>query len=129
MVFLCIWIFVKVKEFKSKLGKEKNSCLVVKCGEVVIIWVFIYLEGKCVCWEFVIDDYDIGFGVYFDWIFVISIDIIVQVSDFSDDEDEEEEEEEEIEEFVLVGDVERGFRSFLWGCYGEVMFVYWWDSY
>lgn len=77
MVFSCIWIFVKMKEFKSKLGKEKNSRLVVKRGEVVIIRVFIYLEGKRVCWEFAIDDYDIGFGVYFDWIFVISIDIIV----------------------------------------------------
>jgi len=29
----CIWTFAKMKEFKSKLGKEKNSRLVVKRGQ------------------------------------------------------------------------------------------------
>lgn len=93
----CIWTFAKVKEFKSKLGKEKNSRLVVKRGEVVTIRVPTHPEGKRVCWEFATDDYDIGFGVYFDWTPVTSTDITVQVSDSSEDEDEEEEEDEEIE--------------------------------
>nr|XP_040130715.1 protein TMED8 isoform X3 [Ictidomys tridecemlineatus] len=93
----CIWTFAKVKEFKSKLGKEKNSRLVVKRGEVVTIRVPTHPEGKRVCWEFATDDYDIGFGVYFDWTPVTSTDITVQVSDSSEEEDEEEEEEEEIE--------------------------------
>lgn len=83
-----------MKEFKSKLGKEKNSCLVVKRGEVVTIRVPTHPEGKRVCWEFATDDYDIGFGVYFDWTPVTSTDITVQVSDSSEDEDEDEEEEE-----------------------------------
>lgn len=86
-----------MKEFKSKLGKEKNSRLVVKRGEVVTIRVPTHPEGKRVCWEFATDDYDIGFGVYFDWTPVTSTDITVQVSDSSEDEDEDEEEEEEIE--------------------------------
>lgn len=93
----CIWTFAKMKEFKSKLGKEKNSRLVVKRGEVVTIRVPTHPEGKRVCWEFATDDYDIGFGVYFDWTPVTSTDITVQVSDSSEDEDEDEEEEEEIE--------------------------------
>uniref|UniRef100_A0A2I3RLN2 Transmembrane p24 trafficking protein family member 8 n=1 Tax=Pan troglodytes TaxID=9598 RepID=A0A2I3RLN2_PANTR len=125
----CIWTFAKVKEFKSKLGKEKNSRLVVKRGEVVTIRVPTHPEGKRVCWEFATDDYDIGFGVYFDWTPVTSTDITVQVSDSSDDEDEEEEEEEEIEEPVPAGDVERGSRSSLRGRYGEVMPVYRRDSH
>ncbi|XP_038192545.1 protein TMED8 isoform X2 [Arvicola amphibius] len=125
----CIWTFAKVKEFKSKLGKEKNSRLVVKRGEVVTIRVPTHPEGKRVCWEFATDDYDIGFGVYFDWTPVTSTDITVQVSDSSEDEDEEEEEEEEIEEPVPVGDVERGSRSSLRGRYGEVMPVYRRDSH
>uniref|UniRef100_A0A8C8ZIJ5 Transmembrane p24 trafficking protein family member 8 n=2 Tax=Lemuridae TaxID=9445 RepID=A0A8C8ZIJ5_PROSS len=125
----CIWTFSKVKEFKSKLGKEKNSRLVVKRGEVVTIRVPTHPEGKRVCWEFATDDYDIGFGVYFDWTPVTSTDITVQVSDSSEDEDEEEEEEEEIEEPVPVGDVERGSRSSLRGRYGEVMPVYRRDSH
>lgn len=86
-----------MKEFKSKLGKEKNSCLVVKRGEVVTIRVPTHPEGKRVCWEFATDDYDIGFGVYFDWTPVTSTDITVQVSDSSEDEDEDEEDEEGLE--------------------------------
>ncbi|XP_052594577.1 protein TMED8 isoform X2 [Peromyscus californicus insignis] len=125
----CIWTFAKVKEFKSKLGKEKNSRLVVKRGEVVTIRVPTHPEGKRVCWEFATDDYDIGFGVYFDWTPVTSTDITVQVSDSSEDEDEEEEEEEELEEPVPVGDVERGSRSSLRVRYGEVMPVYRRDSH
>lgn len=93
----CIWTFAKVKEFKSKLGKEKNSRLVVKRGEVVTIRVPTHPEGKRVCWEFATDDYDIGFGVYFDWTPVTSTDITVQVSDSSEDEEEEEDDDEEIE--------------------------------
>lgn len=93
----CIWTFAKMKEFKSRLGKEKNSRLVVKRGEVVTIRVPTHPEGKRVCWEFATDDYDIGFGVYFDWTPVTSTDITVQVSDSSEDEDEDEDEEEEIE--------------------------------
>ncbi|XP_005390257.1 PREDICTED: protein TMED8 isoform X1 [Chinchilla lanigera] len=125
----CIWTFAKVKEFKSKLGKEKNSRLVVKRGEVVTIRVPTHPEGKRVCWEFATDNYDIGFGVYFDWTPVTSTDITVQVSDSSEDEEEEEDDEENIEEPVPVGDVERGSRSSLRGRYGEVMPVYRRDSH
>lgn len=125
----CIWTFAKLKEFKNKLGREKNSRLVVKRGEVVTIRVPTHPEGKRVCWEFATDDYDIGFGVYFDWTPVTSTDITVQVSDSSEDEDEDEEEEEEIEDTVPVGDVERGSRSSLRGRYGEVMPVYRRDSH
>ncbi|XP_036286317.1 protein TMED8 [Pipistrellus kuhlii] len=125
----CIWTFAKMKEFKSKLGKEKNSCLVVKRGEVVTIRVPTHPEGKRVCWEFATDDYDIGFGVYFDWTPVTSTDITVQVSDSSEDEDEDEEDEEGLEDPVPAGDVERGSRSSLRGRYGEVMPVYRRDSH
>ncbi|KAG8514390.1 Protein TMED8, partial [Galemys pyrenaicus] len=121
----CIWTFAKMKEFKSKLGKEKNCRLVVKRGEVVTIRVPTHPEGKRVCWEFATDDYDIGFGVYFDWTPVTSTDITVQVSDSSEDEDEDEEDEEEIEGKFSV----RGSRSSLRGRYGEVMPVYRRDSH
>lgn len=125
----CVWTFAKMKEFKSKLGKEKNGRLVVKRGEVVTIRVPTHPEGKRVCWEFATDNYDIGFGVYFDWTPVTSTDITVQVSDSSEDEDEYEDEDDEIEDVVPVGDVERGSRSSLRGRYGEVMPVYRRDSH
>lgn len=82
-----------MKEFKTKMGKEKNARMVVKRGEVVTVRVPTHPDGKRLCWEFATDDYDIGFGVYFDWTTVTSTAITVQVSESSDEEDEEEEEE------------------------------------
>lgn len=94
MVPPCIWTFAKMKEFKNKLSREKGNRLVVKRGEVVTIRVPTHPNGKRVCWEFATDDYDIGFGVYFDWTPVTTTDITVQVSDSSEEEDEDEEEAE-----------------------------------
>ncbi|KAM6254319.1 protein TMED8 [Spheniscus humboldti] len=117
-----MWTTEKMKEFKAKMGKEKNGRMVVKRGEVVTVRVPTHPDGKCICWEFATDDYDIGFGVYFDWTTVTSTAITVQVSESSDEEDEEE--EEEIEGLAPVGDVERGSKSYLRNRYGEIMPVY-----
>ncbi|XP_009877058.1 PREDICTED: protein TMED8, partial [Apaloderma vittatum] len=117
-----MWTTEKMKEFKAKMGKEKNGQMVVKRGEVVTVRVPTHPNGKCICWEFATDDYDIGFGVYFDWTTVTSTAITVQVSESSDEEDEEE--EEEIEGLAPVGDVERGSKSYLRNRYGEIMPVY-----
>ncbi|XP_064006518.1 protein TMED8 [Pogoniulus pusillus] len=117
-----MWTTEKMKEFKAKMGKEKNGQMVVKRGEVVTVRVPTHPDGKCICWEFATDDYDIGFGVYFDWTTVTSTAITVQVSESSDEEDEEE--EDEIEGLAPVGDVERGSKSYLRNRYSEVMPVY-----
>ncbi|XP_040456364.1 protein TMED8 [Falco naumanni] len=117
-----MWTTEKTKEFKAKMGKEKNGRMVVKRGEVVTVRVPTHPDGKYICWEFATDDYDIGFGVYFDWTTVTSTAITVQVSESSDEEDEEE--EEEIEGLAPVGDVERGSKSYLRNRYGEIMPVY-----
>uniref|UniRef100_A0A8C9FCB9 Transmembrane p24 trafficking protein family member 8 n=1 Tax=Pavo cristatus TaxID=9049 RepID=A0A8C9FCB9_PAVCR len=121
------WTTGKMKEFKAKMGKEKSARMVVKRGEVVTVRVPTHPDGKRVCWEFATDDYDIGFGVYFDWTTVTSTAITVQVSESSDEEDEEE--EEEIEGLAPVGDVERGSKSYLRNRYGEIMPVYRRDSH
>ncbi|XP_053835702.1 protein TMED8 isoform X2 [Vidua macroura] len=117
-----MWTTEKMKEFKAKMGKEKNGRMVVKRGEVVTVRVPTHPDGKCICWEFATDDYDIGFGVYFDWTTVTSTAITVQVSESSDEEDEEE--DEEIEGLSPVGDVERGSKSYLRNRYGEILPVY-----
>ncbi|XP_073205390.1 protein TMED8 isoform X2 [Lepidochelys kempii] len=122
-----IWTTCKIREFKAKMGKEKNAQLVVKRGEVVTVRVPTHPDGKRVCWEFATDDYDIGFGVYFDWTPVTSTAITVQVSESSDEEDEEE--EDEIEGLTPVGDVERGSKSSLRNRYREIMPVYRRDSH
>ncbi|NXG09450.1 TMED8 protein, partial [Sakesphorus luctuosus] len=117
-----MWTTEKMKEFKAKMGKEKNGRMVVKRGEVVTVRVPTHPDGKCICWEFATDDYDIGFGVYFDWTTVTSTAITVQVSESSDEEDEEE--DEETEGLSPAGDVERGSKSYLRIRYGEIMPVY-----
>ncbi|XP_066178087.1 protein TMED8 isoform X2 [Sylvia atricapilla] len=117
-----MWTTEKMKEFKAKVGKERNGRMVVKRGEVVTVRVPTHPDGKCICWEFATDDYDIGFGVYFDWTTVTSTAITVQVSESSDEEDEEE--DEEIEGLSPAGDVERGSKSYLRSRYGEIMPVY-----
>nr|XP_020650015.1 protein TMED8 isoform X1 [Pogona vitticeps] len=119
------WTSSKIREFKMKMAKEKNSRMVVKRGEVLTVRVPTHPDGKRVCWEFATEDYDIGFGVYFDWTSITSTAITVQVSESSDEEDEDE----EFEGPIPVGDVERGSRSYLRNRYGEIMPVYRRDSH
>ncbi|XP_074852815.1 protein TMED8 [Carettochelys insculpta] len=121
------WTTCKIREFKAKMEKEKNARMVVKRGEVVTVRVPTHPDGKRVCWEFATDDYDIGFGVYFDWTTVTSTAITVQVSESSDEEDEEE--DDEIEGLTPAGDVERGAKSYVRNRYGEIMPVYRRDSH
>ncbi|XP_048340961.1 protein TMED8 [Sphaerodactylus townsendi] len=120
------WTSAKIRDFKTKMSKEKNARMVVKRGEVVTVRVPTHPDGKRVCWEFATEDYDIGFGVYFDWTPVTSTAITVQVSESSDEDDEEE---EEFEGPIPVGDVERGSKSYLRNRYGEIMPVYRRDSH
>nr|XP_060613838.1 protein TMED8 [Anolis sagrei ordinatus] len=119
------WTSSKIRDFKAKMAKEKNTRMVVKRGEVLTVRVPTHPDGKRVCWEFATEDYDVGFGVYFDWTPVTSTAITVQVSESSDEEDEEE----EFEGPIPVGDVERGSKSYLRSRYGEIMPVYRRDSH
>lgn len=120
------WTSAKIRDFRTKMAKEKNARMVVKRGEVVTVRVPTHPDGKRVCWEFATEDYDIGFGVYFDWTPVTSTAITVQVSESSDEDDDDE---EEFEGPIPVGDVERGSKSYLRNRYGEIMPVYRRDSH
>ena len=59
-------------------------------GEVVTVRVPTHEEGSYLFWEFATDNYDIGFGVYFEWTDSPNTAVSVHVSESSDDEDEEE---------------------------------------
>lgn len=52
-------------------------------------------DGSCLFWEFATDNYDIGFGVYFEWGKSESNQVSVHVSESEDDEDLEDEEEDD----------------------------------
>lgn len=45
------------------------------------------MNGKCIFWEFATDNYDIGFGIYFEWAKPVTNEVTVHVSDSDEDED------------------------------------------
>ncbi|KAM5129176.1 protein TMED8 [Mantella aurantiaca] len=120
------WTSANIREFKHRMASEKHGMLTVRRGEVMTIRVPTHPEGKRLCWEFATDDYDIGFGIYFDWTPVTSTAVTIQVSDSSDDE---EEEETESPWHSREGDVERGSIYRLRSRYGEIMQVFRRDSH
>ncbi|XP_056408172.1 protein TMED8 isoform X1 [Hyla sarda] len=120
------WTSANLREFKHRMASEKQSLLTIRRGEVLTVRVPTHPDGKRLCWEFATDDYDIGFGIYFDWTPVTSTAVTLQVSESSDDE---EEEETESPWHSREGDVERGSVYRLRSRYGEIMQVYRRDSH
>lgn len=47
-------------------------------------------DGTCLFWEFATDNYDIGFGVYFEWTKDSSNVVSVHISESEDEEEEED---------------------------------------
>jgi len=48
------------------------------------------VNGKCLFFEFATDNYDIGFGVYFEWSKPVTSEVTVQISDSDDDDIDED---------------------------------------
>uniref|UniRef100_A0A8C5QJB9 Transmembrane p24 trafficking protein family member 8 n=1 Tax=Leptobrachium leishanense TaxID=445787 RepID=A0A8C5QJB9_9ANUR len=120
------WTSANLREFKNRMANEKHGQLNIRRGEVVTVRVPTHPDGKRLCWEFATDDYDIGFGIYFDWTPVTSTAVTLQVSESSDEEDEEE---TESPWHNREGDVERGSVYKLRSRYGEIMQVFRRDSH
>ncbi|CAL8286571.1 unnamed protein product [Lota lota] len=119
------WTAVTIQELKTTLQTEKDGVVTVYRGDIMTVHIPTVPESKRVCWEFATDNYDIGFGVYFDWTPVTSRSITVHVSESSDDEDEEE----EVEGPVSSGDVEKGSKVLNSSNLGEIIPVYRQDSH
>ena len=61
------WTHPRVKEFKEQIKQDRDSVIQVGRGEVVTIRVPTHEEGNYLFWEFATDNYDLGFGVFFEW--------------------------------------------------------------
>lgn len=85
-----MWTRPQIKDFKEKIRQDADSVITVGRGEVVTVRVPTHEEGSYLFWEFATDNYDIGFGVYFEWTDSPNTAVSVHVSESSDDEDEEE---------------------------------------
>nr|CDS29545.2 golgi resident protein gcp60 [Hymenolepis microstoma] len=62
-----MWTRKDIIEFKALLSKDSNSVLNIGSGELVTIRFPIDSNGNVLVWEFATDDYDIGFGLSFEW--------------------------------------------------------------
>lgn len=86
-----MWTKEGVEDFKSMIKKEAGDAVIkVGHGETVTVRVPTHEDGSCLFWEFATDGYDIGFGVYFEWIKPDTNQVSVHISE-SEDEDEDDE--------------------------------------
>ncbi|KAM4694170.1 Golgi resident protein GCP60 [Discoglossus pictus] len=86
-----MWTRPQIKDFKEKIRQDADSVITVGRGEVVTVRVPTHEEGSYLFWEFATDNYDIGFGVYFEWTDCQNTAVSVHVSESSEDEEEDEE--------------------------------------
>jgi len=85
-----MWTRKDIKEFKENIRKEGTEGVVkVGNGETVTVRVPTHPDGSCLFWEFATDHYDIGFGLFFEWVVSDSQMVSVHISESSDEEDEE----------------------------------------
>lgn len=105
-----MWTRKEINEFKEAIRRdEAEAVLKIGHGETVTVRVPTHLDGRSLYWEFATDNYDIGFGLFFEWVDPEDTQVTVHISD-SEDESEEyitDEDKEEGEE----GDPENGGRS------------------
>ncbi|KAJ8895072.1 hypothetical protein PR048_000397 [Dryococelus australis] len=90
-----MWTRKDIKEFKESIRKEGGDAVIkVGHGETVTVRVPTHEDGTCLFWEFATDNYDIGFGVYFEWSKSPTNQVSVHISESEDEEDVEDEEDE-----------------------------------
>lgn len=83
-----MWTRPDIKAFKKEVAAGRGDGVInVGHGDIVTVRVPTNSNGKCIFWEFATDNYDIGFGVYFEWSKPLTNDVTVHVSE-SDDDDE-----------------------------------------
>lgn len=108
-----MWTRKDITVFKETIRSEESDAIIkVGHGETVTIRVPTHQDGTSLYWEFATDSYDIGFGVFFEWVDPEDSQVSVHITD----SDEEEEEEYPSDEEPLPGeegDAEAGRNSLL----------------
>lgn len=84
-----MWTRKDIEEFKSEIKKEGGETIIkVSHGEIVTIRVPTREDGNYLYWEFATDNYDIGFGVHFEWEKSSTNEVSIHVSESEDDSDD-----------------------------------------
>jgi len=91
-----LWTRPQLEEFKQQIKRDVESVINIGRGEVVTIRVPTHEQGSYIFWEFASDNYDIGFGVYFEWNSNIEDNNVIEVT-HGESDDEFDESDEEID--------------------------------
>lgn len=107
-----LWTRSDIKEFKHEVTTSGGDGVIrVGHGDCVTVRVPTLEGGSSLFWEFATDNYDIGFGVYFEWSKPDTTEVSVHVSESDDELDENEVENEDDEEITCVDDLESGSQQ------------------
>lgn len=86
-----MWTRKDILEFKEAIRREGGDGIIkVGHGETVTVRVPTHDDGNCLFWEFSTDNFDLGFGVYFEWTTSPDPQVTVHISESEDEEEEEE---------------------------------------
>ncbi|CAH0625539.1 unnamed protein product [Chrysodeixis includens] len=88
-----MWTRGDLAAFKET-ARANGGQLTVGHGETVTVRVPTHPRARSLCWEFATDNYDIGFGLFFEWCKSPTSDVTVHVAE-SDEEDDDDAEEDE----------------------------------
>lgn len=104
-----MWTRKDIREFKEAIRRESGDAIIkVGHGETVTVRVPTHEDGTCLFWEFATDNYDIGFGVYFEWAKPTTSQVSVHIAESEEEDDEEFDDDEDNDDLGLGEDVERG---------------------
>ncbi|KAL7674111.1 hypothetical protein ACOME3_000391 [Neoechinorhynchus agilis] len=88
-----MWERPGAAEFKSSFSSNQDDLfrgkLSISSGDLVVVRVPVNTDFTAICWEFATDDYDIGFGLSFEWSIHPQTEISVQISESSSEDDDE----------------------------------------
>jgi hypothetical protein len=110
-----MWTRSDIKEFKLDVSKGKgDGVLRIGHGDCVTVRVPTLEGGSSLFWEFATDNYDVGFGIYFEWEKPKTTEVTVTVSESDDELDENEMGENDEDEEITcsnMDDLESGSHS------------------
>ncbi|XP_053693466.1 Golgi resident protein GCP60 [Sabethes cyaneus] len=99
-----MWTKPDIKLFKQEVTSGKGDGVIrVGHGDTVTVRVPTHEGGSCLFWEFATDNYDIGFGVYFEWGKPATTEVSVHISESDEDDDTLED-----DDVVCADDLECG---------------------
>ncbi|XP_014093050.1 Golgi resident protein GCP60 [Bactrocera oleae] len=77
-----MWTRPDIEEFKADVSQgEGDGVLHLDPGEIVTVRVPTMANGKSIFWEFASDNYDVGFGLFFEWSKPTTTEVVVHETD------------------------------------------------